>query len=189
MDGITASGTRTWTASLIALVAAVALGLAACGGDDDGDDGSSASASGGGTASAGGISSESVDGTDALVDSDGQVLYTADQEKGGDVLCVRSCAATWKPVPASEGAGAASDLGLGEVDRPDGQKQLTYDGAPLYTFTDEGPGELTGDGLTDDFDGDQFTWHAATATAGADASTEDEDSSDSSDGGGGYSGY
>jgi predicted lipoprotein with Yx(FWY)xxD motif len=186
MDGITASGRAgRWTV-LVAIVAAVALGLAACGGDDD--DGDSASASGGGTASAGGVSAESVDGTDVLVDSDGQVLYSADEEKGGDVLCVRSCTSIWKPVPASEGTGAASDLDLGDVDRPDGEKQLTYAGAPLYTFTEEGSGELKGDGLTDSFDGDQFTWHAATTSAAAGSATDDEESSDSS-GGGGYGGY
>ncbi|MGH2961530.1 MAG: COG4315 family predicted lipoprotein [Solirubrobacterales bacterium] len=181
------SSFRTRSAIVVGLIAAASLGLAACGGDDDAGDSASATTSGGGTASAGGVSVQTIDGTDVLVDSDGRVLYSAGEEKDGEVLCTRSCTAIWKPVPASEGAGAPSDLDLGDVDRPDGEKQLTYDGAPLYTFTEEGSGELTGDGVTDSFDGEQFTWHAATTAAGSGSSTEDGESSDSS--GGGYGGY
>jgi predicted lipoprotein with Yx(FWY)xxD motif len=169
------------TAQAIGLIAAAALALGACGGDDDGS-GSSDMGSGGGTASAGGVSAQSIDGTDVLVDSNDQVLYSADEEQRGKVLCTDGCTSIWKPVPASEGAAASSDLDLGEVDRPDGAKQLTYEGAPLYTFTDEGPGELKGDGLTDSFGGDSFTWHAATTTA------SDSGSSDSAGSGGAYGG-
>jgi predicted lipoprotein with Yx(FWY)xxD motif len=172
---------RTYTALAIGLIVTAALALGACGGDDDDSAGSDMS-SGGVTASAGGVSAQSVDGTDVLVDSDDRVLYSADEEQDGKVRCTDGCTAIWKPVPASEGSGASSDLDLGEVDRPDGAKQLTYEGAPLYTFTDEGPGELKGDGLTDDFGGDSFTWHAATTTA------DDSGSSDSSGTGGGYGG-
>jgi predicted lipoprotein with Yx(FWY)xxD motif len=163
------------------LIAAAALALGACGGDDDGSAGSNMG-SGGETASAGGVSVQSIDGTDVLADSNGQALYSADEEQGGKVLCTGGCTSIWKPVPASEGSGASSDLDLGEVDRPDGAKQLTYMGAPLYTFTEEGSGKLTGDGVTDSFGGNSFTWHAATTTAG------DSGSSDSSGSGGGYGG-
>ncbi|MGH2993560.1 MAG: COG4315 family predicted lipoprotein [Solirubrobacterales bacterium] len=169
----------------IGLVVAAGLGLAACGGDDDGGGGSSATGSGG-TASAGGVAAQSIDGTDVLVDSDGHALYSADQETGDKVLCTRSCTSIWDPVPAPKGADAPSELDLGEVERPDGGKQLTYEGAPLYTFTEEGSGELTGDGVTDSFDGERITWHAATTSAGAGSSSADEESSDSSGGAGGY---
>jgi predicted lipoprotein with Yx(FWY)xxD motif len=167
---------RRWT-MVLGVFAVAAVGLAACGGDDDADD--SASATSGGTASAGGVTTETIDGTDVLVGSDGQALYSADQEKGGKILCTESCASIWKPVPASDGSGAPSDLMLGEVDRPDGEKQLTYKGAPLYTFTEEGPGELTGNGFEDDFAGTHFTWRAAT-TGGSGSSTTDSGGSDSS---------
>jgi hypothetical protein len=60
------------------LIAAAALGLAACGGDDD-DDGSSEA-----TASSSAIAVESIGGTDVLVDSQGRARYSADQEQGGD---------------------------------------------------------------------------------------------------------
>jgi predicted lipoprotein with Yx(FWY)xxD motif len=171
----------TRTAHVIGLITAAALALGACGGDDDGS-GASEPSSGGGTASAGGVSVQSIDGTDVLVGSNDQALYSADEEQGGKVLCTGGCTSIWKPVPASEGAGASSDLDLGEVDRPDGAKQLTYMGAALYTFTEEGPGKLTGDGVTDSFGGNSFTWHAATTAAA------DSGSSDSSGSGGGYGG-
>ena len=176
---MTLSTTRT--AQVIGLITAAALALGACGGDDDGS-GASDTSSGGGTASAGGVSVQSIDGTDVLVDSNDQALYSADEEQDGKVLCTSGCTSIWKPVPASEGAGASSDLDLGEVDRPDGAKQLTYMSAPVYAFTKEGPGELTGDGVADSFGGNSFTWHAATTTAG------DSGSSDSSGSGGGYGG-
>jgi predicted lipoprotein with Yx(FWY)xxD motif len=171
---------RRWT-MVLGVVAVAAVGVAACGGDDD--DGDSASATtGGGTSSAGGITTETVDGTDVLVDSNGQVLYSADQERGGNVLCTGGCTSIWKPVPASEGSGAPSDLMLGDVDRPDGEKQLSYDGAPLYTFTEEGPGELTGDGFEDSFGKTDFTWDAATTSAGSSAGDPSDSAPDSSGG-------
>jgi predicted lipoprotein with Yx(FWY)xxD motif len=173
---------RHW-ALVLGVVVVAALGLAACGGDDD--NGSASATTGGGTASAGGVSSQTIDGTDVLVDSDGQVLYSPDEEQGGKVLCTGSCTSIWKPVPASEGAGASSDLMLGDVDRPDGEKQLTYNGAPLYTFTEEGPGKLTGDGFKDSFGGTDFTWHAATTSASS-GSSSGGGSGGSSGGSGGY---
>jgi Secreted repeat of unknown function len=64
-----------------------------------------------------------------------------------------------------------------------GDRQLTLDGAPLYTFTlDKAPGEVTGDDLTDSFGGVEFTWHAA-VTEQASGDTDDSDS-DTDDGGG-----
>ena len=168
--------------TVLGVFAVAAVGLAACGGDDDGGD--SASATSGETASAGGVTTETIDGSDVLVDSDGQALYTSEEEQGGKVLCTGSCTSDWVPVPASEGAGAAMDLDLGEQKRPDGAEQLTYEGAPLYSFADDGPGEVTGDGFEDDFDGTHFTWRAAT-TRGSGSSTADSGGSDS----GGVPGY
>jgi predicted lipoprotein with Yx(FWY)xxD motif len=175
----------TRTAQVIGLITAAALALGACGGDDDGS-GASDTSSGGGTASTGGVSVQSIDGTDVLVDSNDQALYSAEEEQDGRVLCTGGCTSIWKPVPASEGAGASSDLDLGEVDRPDGAKQLTYVGAPLYTFTEEGPAKLTGDGVTDSFAGNSFTWGAATTSAGDSGSSDSGGSSGGYGGGAGY---
>jgi predicted lipoprotein with Yx(FWY)xxD motif len=173
----------------LGLVGVAALALSACGGDDGG--GSAQATSSGGTASAGGVTTQTIDGTDVLVDADGRALYSPEEEQSGKVLCTGSCASIWKPVPASEGTGAPSDLMLGEVDRPDGEKQLTYKGAPLYSFTEEGPGELTGDGFKDSFGSTDFTWHAATtsASSGSSGGGGSQDSSGGAAGGGGGYGY
>jgi Secreted repeat of unknown function len=69
--------------------------------------------------------------------------------------------------------------GTGVVTRPDGGEQLTFNGLPLYSFTEEGPGQLDGDGFVDDFGGTQFEWAAASTGAGSGAAGS-EDSSDSS---------
>ena len=152
-------------------IGAAALVLAACGGGDgdDGRDAGTATASGG----SGVVSIESVDGTNVLADSDGRTLYTADVEQGR-ILCTGACTSFWDPVSASakqsKSASADLDLDLGVVKRPDGAGQLTFKGLPLYSFTQEGAGQLDGDGFVDDFNGTHFEWAAATTGDGAPSS-------------------
>jgi predicted lipoprotein with Yx(FWY)xxD motif len=160
------------------VIAALAIGfaalvLAACGGGEDGDDGNATAADAGG----GIVSVQSVDGTDVLVDSEGRTLYTAEVEQGGRILCTGACTSFWDPAGATaseaESAAADLDLDLGVVERPDGGEQLTFDGLPLYSFTEEGPGQLDGDGFVDDFEGTHFEWAAATTNAGSGSAGSD----------------
>lgn len=132
-------------ATLIALTLIAALALAACGGDDDDDGG-------------GGSATVRTDGG-TLVDADGAPLYTSDQEGDGKVRCVAACADIWVPLIASKPT-AGSDVSgkLGVVERPDGTRQVTLDGKPLYRFAEDPRGEVTGDGLKDSFAGREFTW-------------------------------
>lgn len=107
-----------------------------------------------------------------LVDSTGAALYTSEQEADGTVRCVASCADLWPPLTVDSGQTptASGDVAgaLGTVARDDGTTQVTLDGVPLYTFSLDGePGEVTGDGLSDAFDGSTFTWHVATASGAA----------------------
>jgi predicted lipoprotein with Yx(FWY)xxD motif len=152
------------------VVGVAALGIVACGGSDD-DSGASAAGS-----SAAIVSVASVDGTDVLADSAGKTLYSADVENGGRIHCVGACTSFWKPMLASaaEAKQAAAGLGanLGVVRRPDGERQLTFDALPLYTFAEEGAGELEGDGFADDFQGTHFVWNAARTSGGASAPGE-----------------
>jgi predicted lipoprotein with Yx(FWY)xxD motif len=166
-----------------ALVLAIpALALAACGDEDGGN---------AGAAQAGAVVEvASVDGTAVLADADGRTLYSADVESGGRIRCTDGCTAIWLPVAASdaEASAAADETGaaLTSVARPDGGRQLALDGAPLYAFAEEGPGEITGDGVTDGFAGTEFVWNAAVAPGGADDPAGTAPSSDGGGYGGGY---
>jgi predicted lipoprotein with Yx(FWY)xxD motif len=162
--------------------AALAAALGGCGSDDDTADDTAADA--GTDAAAALVSTQEVDGLGTvLVDESGRALYFADQETDGTIQCVDACLGFWTPAAAT--GSLPSDIsGLDAVRRDDtGDRQLTLDGAPLYTFTlDKAPGEVTGDDLTDSFGGVEFTWHAAVT----EQASGDTDSDSDTDDGGGY---
>jgi predicted lipoprotein with Yx(FWY)xxD motif len=166
------------------VIGAAALGVVACG-SSDGDSGASAAGS-----SAGIVSVEKLGGADVLTDSAGKTLYSAAVEKGGKILCVDACTSFWEPLVASSvdatQAAAELDAKLGVVKRPDGERQLTFDGRPLYTFAEEGAGKLEGDGFVDDFHGTHFEWEAARTSGGSPSSRAPAPSNDGSGGGYGY---
>ena len=169
---------------LLAITAAAALLVAGCGSDD-----SASSAAGGGTSAGDTVAVATIgDAGEVLVDAAGAALYSPDQEAGGKILCTKSCEAIWKPLTVSGGTQpTASDVSgtVGTIKRPDGSEQVSVAGAPLYTFTQEGPNQVTGDGLADSFDGTDFTWHVITA-GGKPGAGGDQASTTSSDSSGGY---
>jgi predicted lipoprotein with Yx(FWY)xxD motif len=129
---------------------------------------------------------------DVLVDSQGQALYTNDQDSGSTVACSGECAAIWIPLALPSGANSASgpsevESKLGVITNPDGNQQVTFDGKPLYTFAQDGAGEATGDGVTDSFGGTSFAWTAATASGGSSTSGGGGTSTSSGSGGSGGS--
>jgi predicted lipoprotein with Yx(FWY)xxD motif len=142
-------------------LATLALTVAACGGGDDEQPAGSAPP-------AATVSVAQVDGVGSvLVDRAGNALYTADQEKDGTIRCVAGCLSIWLPLDAAGTPSGSDDVTgeLGTIERPDGATQVTYDGKPLYRFAeDTEPGKVSGDGVSDDFGGTTFTWHAATTT-------------------------
>jgi predicted lipoprotein with Yx(FWY)xxD motif len=146
------------------------VALAACGGGNSSSGSSGASASTMGT-TGGAVSVKSVDNSDVLTNSQGKTLYTANVEKRGRIMCTGQCTTFWMPADGSSAKAktAAADLNLniGVVKRPGGADQLTFDGKPLYSFTQEGAGKLTGNGFMDAFNGTQFTWSAAAPTGSA----------------------
>lgn len=106
------------------------------------------------------------DAGDVLVDSEGRALYAADQETAaGMVLCTEGCTSFWEPLTVSGGAPTADSVSgdLGVVERPDGSSQVAVDGKLLYSFVEDEPGEVTGDGFEDAFDGQTLTWHVVHA--------------------------
>ena len=84
-------------------------------------------------------------------------------------LCTDSCTTIWEPLTLSGRDTPTADDGidgkLGVRERPDGERQVTVGGRPLYRFLeDPGPDTVTGNGFADSFDGRAFTWHVATPT-------------------------
>lgn len=88
-----------------------------------------------------------------VVDAHGMTLYRNTAETGGKIVCTGSCAAVWPPLLAPAGAPPASAApglpgAVATVDRPDGGRQITYDGLALYRFAgDKQPGDINGQGL------------------------------------------
>jgi predicted lipoprotein with Yx(FWY)xxD motif len=173
------------------LVAVLGVGvgavvLAGCGsGSSGGSDNASGSAGSSGSSGAHTTVAERAAGSGSvLVDGQQRTLYVSDQEKGA-VLCRSSaCTDIWQPLTVASGAkptGPADVTAqLGTLARPDGSRQVTLDGKPLYTFNlDNGPGDTHGDGQQDDFDGTHFVWHEATPTGAATSSPTSGSSSDS----------
>jgi predicted lipoprotein with Yx(FWY)xxD motif len=172
---------RTYTA-LAALAALAILLIAACGGG--GDNGAEESAPSGSDASMT-VSVGSADGVgDVLVDDEGSALYAAVQEADGMVRCTEACAAIWVPLTVAGEPTGSGGLGadLGVVTRPEGTRQVTFNGRPLYTFVeDTDANTVTGNGFSDTFgDLGLFEWHVATPSG---ISTSNANTSESADNG------
>ena len=96
-----------------------------------------------------------------LVDSEGHTLYAFSKDSGGTSTCEGACAKAWPPLLVEHGEpepsnGAAASR-LGTITDPDGARQVTYAGHPLYSYAgDKQPGEANGNGASA-FGG---TWNA-----------------------------
>ena len=155
------------------VIASGAIVLAACGASDSG--GSRAANDVAPSAGADTVSVAAVFGVgNILIDAAGKALYSPDEEANGSVLCVDKCTSFWVPLaPGATGptAGAGAPT-IAVVDRPDGTKQVTAAGRPLYTFSPDGPGKVTGDGVADDFGTQHFTWHVIMSDGSPRVATE-----------------
>ena len=171
----------------LSAVAAGLVLLAACG-SGGGTSATSSTGSSSGTT----VAVSHAGGMSMLTTSSGRTLYTSDQEKG-HVLCTSgACNAIWTPLTVSAGqqptAPGSVTQDLSTVKRPDGTRQVAFEGRPLYTFSfDHGAGQDNGNGVSDSFDGTSFTWHAVTPTGSAQASGSGNGSGNSSDNGSGTS--
>ena len=124
-----------------------------------------------------------------LVNDSGDALYTPNLEASGKILCATGCTSFWKPLTVS-GAKPTTPAGvgtLGVINRPDGGRQVTINGKPLYTFSQDSPGKATGNGFADQFGGHHFMWHLVTArgTTVSSGSAKSTGSAPASGGGGG----
>jgi predicted lipoprotein with Yx(FWY)xxD motif len=129
-----------------ALLAALTLALAACGGNDNGGAGTAATEAPTTTA-AQAASGATV--ADILVDGDGRTLYAFTKDKGDQSACSGQCATNWPALTgtATAGTGVQASL-LSTSMQANGDTQVTYGGRPLYYFAgDAKPGDTNGQGV------------------------------------------
>lgn len=94
-----------------------------------------------------------------LVTTSGRTLYALSAETRGRFICTGTCTADWPPLTLGRGVQPSGVSGLGTIRRPDGRRQVTYKGRPLYRFDDDRKqGDVKGEGFMD-----VGTWHAAVA--------------------------
>jgi predicted lipoprotein with Yx(FWY)xxD motif len=110
-------------------------------------------------------------GETVLVNMTGRTLYSLSVERKGKFICTnKACLSFWHPLVVGKGVTPAGAAALATVKRPDGRRQVTYRGRPLYTFAgDRARGDAKGEGFMD-----VGVWHAATpgtASAPAPATT------------------
>jgi len=76
-------------------------------------------------------------------------VYLFESDTPTRSTCSAACTAVWPPVTGSAHAsGSALTADLGTITRPDGTKQVTYKGHPLYYFSkDKDDGDSYGEGL------------------------------------------
>jgi predicted lipoprotein with Yx(FWY)xxD motif len=174
-----------WRAGVTALLLATPLALSGCGTSTNGVPASLAAPVGNGSSIGG---SNTVDaGRDSLstastfvgtvMTSGGFTLYrnTKDKAVPPTSSCLGTCTSTWSPIsgaaqPTLDGVDAKL---IGTLVRPDGTKQLTVDGWPVYRYIkDMLPGTVNGQGVDGVWqavgpDGKPLTKKAAPAAAPA----------------------
>jgi predicted lipoprotein with Yx(FWY)xxD motif len=88
-----------------------------------------------------------------LVNARGMALYVYAPDQKNKSVCYGKCAAFWPPVTVGAGVTVPATMPgiggtFGTTKRTDGNRQLTYDGAPLYTFVkDKDAEDRYGQGL------------------------------------------
>lgn len=130
-------------------VAVVALAAAACGSGSGAK--TTPAAAVGSQATGAGITLAAQGGH--LTDGTGKSLYEFASDTPTMSTCSGACVTYWPPLtsssPPTAGSGiTASDIG--SLTLPNGTKQVTYNGHPLYYFAlDKAPGDTKGQGLDD----------------------------------------
>jgi predicted lipoprotein with Yx(FWY)xxD motif len=138
----------TFLASAVVIPLA-GLAIAACGGGGGAATAATPTTSSGASATVG-VANSSLGSI--LVDSTGRTLYLFKADVGTKSACTGACAAAWPPLLSNGKPTAGTGLTaakLGTTIRPGGNRQVTYNGHPLYLFTqDKKPGDVSGQGVT-----------------------------------------
>jgi predicted lipoprotein with Yx(FWY)xxD motif len=131
------------------LIPIAALAVAACGGGGNAATAATPKTSSGASATVG-VANSGLGSI--LVDSTGRTLYLFKADAGANSACAGACATAWPPLLAkgkpTVGTGLTTSK-LGTITRSGGNRQVTYNGHPLYLFIkDQKPGQTTGQGVT-----------------------------------------
>lgn len=86
-----------------------------------------------------------------VVDAKGMSVYffTKDVKDSGTSACTGACIAAWPPVTTASDSPAVDGITatVGTIPTPDGKKQVTINGLPVYYYAkDKAAGEITGQG-------------------------------------------
>lgn len=82
-----------------------------------------------------------------LADANGNALYTYGGDTSGVSNCSGSCLYSW-PVYQATSSTSSLPANVTIITRSDGTKQYAYKGMPLYTFSGDSSGQVTGDGVS-----------------------------------------
>lgn len=145
--------------ALIAGLAVLTAGGAACGSSSDEGVGSettepsagsttSTTSTDAGDAGAVEITVSSSELGDIVVDGEGRTLYLFTSDSGSESTCYGACEAAWPPLVGEVTAGPGVTGELGTTTRTDGSSQVTLGGHPLYHYaSDVDPGDTSGQGV------------------------------------------
>jgi predicted lipoprotein with Yx(FWY)xxD motif len=132
-----------------AVIPIAALAIAACGGGGNAATAATPKTSSGASATVG-VANSGLGSI--LVDSTGHTLYLFKADVGAKSACTGACATAWPPLLAKGKPTAGTGLTaseLGTIKRSGGNRQVTYNGHPLYLFIkDQKAGQTTGQGVT-----------------------------------------
>lgn len=162
---------------VLASTAAVGLVAAGC---------ASSSSHSGSSQPAGGSNTRTITVShNRLTAPDGKTLYFNTVDTATSIKCTGGCASLWPPLTGTAKAGTGLDsMNFSTATRPDGTKQVTFNGHPLYEFADDSAGQANGNGMTDA--GGRWIVATPQQAAGGGASTPASATSGSSGGNGGY---
>ena len=83
-----------------------------------------------------------------LADSSGNALYTYNADSKGVSNCTGSCLTSWPVYGPSSSSSSTLPTNVTIITRSDGTKQYAYKELPLYTFTGDSAGQVTGNGVS-----------------------------------------
>jgi predicted lipoprotein with Yx(FWY)xxD motif len=142
----------------------------------------------GGSGSAGGLMKAEVTPVGkVLANPHGMTVYyySKDRPGSGTSACTGTCARQWPPViaPVRIPAGMTLPGPLGSITLPDGKRQVTINGYPIYRYAgDKAPGQASGNGI-------KGKWHVIKLTGSASGGSGSGGSGSGGSGSGGGYGY